>query len=65
VLVDATWNTAQAKMDKLRENPATANLSAVKNSRFLVVPFAASEAGVRSADAAADLASQLSDLKLD
>jgi len=65
VLVDATWNTAQAKIDKLRENPVTANLSAVKNSRFLIVPFAAGEAGVRSADAAADLASQLADLKLD
>ena len=59
VLVDASWNTAANKITLLESNPATAVLDAVKNKRYLVVPFAAGEAGVRSVDAVADLASQL------
>ena len=65
VLVDATWNTAQSKIDRLTSSPATADLDAVKNSRYLIIPFAAGEAGVRSAPAAVDLAEQLSALDLD
>ena len=64
VLVDATWNTAESKRAYLASNPATANLDAVINERYLVVPFAAGEAGVRSVDAARDLAEQLAALKL-
>ena len=63
VLVDATWNTAASKKDFLASNPATANLDAVKNERYLVVPFAAGEAGVRSVEAATSLSAQLSALK--
>jgi len=63
VLVDASWNTAESKKAYLASNPATANLDAVKNERYLVVPFAAGEAGVRSVEAASDLADQLSKLK--
>jgi iron complex transport system substrate-binding protein len=59
VLVDASWNTAASKMQTLAANPATANLDAVKHKQYLIVPFAAAEAGVRSAAAAADLAKQL------
>jgi iron complex transport system substrate-binding protein len=62
VLVDASWNSADKKKDLLASDPVTANLTAVKDGRYLVVPFAASEAGVRSADAAADLAGQLAEL---
>ncbi len=62
VLVDATWNSAAKKIQLLESNPATANLSAVKNHRYLTVPFAASEAGVRTVSAAKDLASQLAAL---
>ncbi|MEO5535960.1 MAG: putative F420-0 ABC transporter substrate-binding protein [Pseudolysinimonas sp.] len=64
VLVDASWNTAGHKIEYLTSNPATANLTAVKNSRYIVIPFAASEAGVRSVDAAASIADQLKTLKL-
>ncbi|MFP7759869.1 putative F420-0 ABC transporter substrate-binding protein [Marisediminicola sp. LYQ85] len=60
VLVDASWNTAESKIELLESNPATAELSAVRDERYLVVPFAAGEAGVRNVDAAADLADQLS-----
>lgn len=59
VLVDATWNTADSKIATLNANPATANLDAVKNGRYLVLPFAATEAGVRTVEAAASLADQL------
>ncbi|MFM9877232.1 MAG: putative F420-0 ABC transporter substrate-binding protein [Rhodoglobus sp.] len=59
VLVDATWNTAEAKIAMLESNPATQNLSAVKAKRYLIVPFAATEAGVRSVEAAESLRDQL------
>lgn len=62
VLVDASWNTAQSKIDLLESNPATMNLTAVRNGAFVVLPFAATEAGVRTVEAAADLADQLAAL---
>jgi iron complex transport system substrate-binding protein len=65
VLVDASWSTKEKKIRVLEENPATAQLDAVKNHRYLVVPFAASEAGVRTVDAAADLARQLRGLSVE
>ncbi len=64
VLVDASWNTAESKIAVLEANPVTAKLDAVKNSRYLRIPFAASEAGVRTVPAAADLAEQLAKLEL-
>ncbi|PJJ63650.1 putative F420-0 ABC transporter substrate-binding protein [Compostimonas suwonensis] len=51
VLVDASWNTAQSKIDMLESNPATAVLDAVRNKRYVTVPFAAGEAGIRNVDA--------------
>lgn len=64
VLVDAEWATAAKKIERLETNPATANLDAVKNHRYLFVDFAESEAGVRSVSAAADLAAQLAKLSM-
>lgn len=62
VLIDASWNTAQSKIDKLESNPATAGLTAVVNKRYVILPFAASEAGVRTVDAAAWVAKQVQGL---
>lgn len=62
VLVDATWNSAQAKRERLAANPATANLAAVLDERYLVLPFAATEAGVRNVPAVGDLLDQLAEL---
>ena len=62
VLVDATWNTAASKIAMLESNPATANLTAVQKHNYLIVPFAASEAGVRSVETVASLADQLDTL---
>lgn len=65
VLVDAAWNSAEDKIARLEENPATARLAAVAEERYLVVPFPASEAGVRNADAALDLSEQLAEIDVD
>jgi len=59
VLVDAAWNSAEQKKKLLATNPATANLEAVKNQHYLVIPFPASEPGIRSVPATRDLADQL------
>lgn len=59
VLVDAAWNTAESKIAYFNENPALSQLSAVKQERFVVVPFPAGEAGVRSVDAVASIVAQL------
>jgi iron complex transport system substrate-binding protein len=62
VLVDALWNSAEQKKALLVENPITSQLDAVIHQRYLVVPFPASEAGVRNVGATADLAAQLAGL---
>ena len=62
VLIDASWNTVEKKISLLEGNPATASLSAVVNKRYLILPFASSEAGVRTVEAAASLSKQISEL---
>ncbi|MEL7976070.1 putative F420-0 ABC transporter substrate-binding protein [Isoptericola sp. F-RaC21] len=62
VLVDATWNSAEQKIERLESNPATARMTAVREGRYLTVPFPASEAGVRNVDAVVDLSAQLAGL---
>lgn len=59
VLVDSAWNSAAQKKKLLAENPITSKLDAVVNQRYLIIPFPASEAGVRNVPAALDLATQL------
>ena len=63
VLVDATWNTAESKIANLETNPATQQLDAVKNQRYIVLPFAATEAGIRNVEAAASTIEQLDALE--
>lgn len=62
VLVDAVWNSAEQKKKLLAENPITGRLDAVTHQRYLVLPFPASEAGVRNVGATADMARQLTGL---
>ena len=64
VLVDSSWNSAEQKKKLLAENPITSQLDAVINQHYLVIPFPASEAGVRNVGAVVDLAAQLADLKI-
>lgn len=62
VLVDASWNTADSKIALLESNPATSQLTAVQERRYVTVPFAATEAGVRNAEAVASIAEQVAAL---
>ncbi|MCZ4345057.1 putative F420-0 ABC transporter substrate-binding protein [Devosia neptuniae] len=62
ILVDAAWNSVDQKKQLLAENPITSQLDAVIHERYLVVPFPASEAGVRNVGATADMAAQLAAL---
>jgi iron complex transport system substrate-binding protein len=62
VLVDADWNTADSKIANLKANAATAGLDAVVNDRYIEVPFAASEAGIRNVEAAGSIIDQLAAL---
>jgi len=59
VLVDASWNSVEDKIALLEANAATSRLDAVVNGRYLVIPFASTEAGARTAWAAEDLSAQL------
>ncbi|TFB47556.1 putative F420-0 ABC transporter substrate-binding protein [Cryobacterium tagatosivorans] len=61
VLVDASWNTAASKIATLESNPATQGLTAVKNKRYVILPFAATEAGIRNVEAAASAIDQLAE----
>lgn len=62
VLVDASWNTAASKIAMLEANAATSQLTAVREHRYLTVPFPAAEAGVRDVDAVVSLSQQLAAL---
>lgn len=62
VLVDASWNTAASKITNLESNPATQELDAVKNKRYIILPFASTEAGIRNVEAAASIIDQLAAL---
>ncbi|WP_035254722.1 ABC transporter substrate-binding protein [Agrococcus lahaulensis] len=64
VLVDAPWHTAASKVERLRANPATAALEAVREERFVVVPFPMAEAGVGTVDAVALVAREVRELGL-
>jgi iron complex transport system substrate-binding protein len=64
VLIDADWNTAASKIQLLESNPATAALAAVQRQRYIILPFPAGEAGVRTVAAAASVAAQLEELEL-
>ncbi|UKA50057.1 putative F420-0 ABC transporter substrate-binding protein [Arthrobacter sp. FW305-123] len=52
VLVDSSWGSTEKKKSVLEAHPVMSQLEAVKNKRYIVVPFAASEAGVRNVDCA-------------
>src|SRR5690606_33170884 len=62
ILVDASWSSMQRKIGIIEASPLLAKLGAVQNQRFLTIPFAASEPGVRSIPATVELAKQLRDL---
>ncbi|MGM7698923.1 putative F420-0 ABC transporter substrate-binding protein [Microbacterium sp. A84] len=64
VLVDSAWGSTEKKISLLEANPATAQLPAVLNGRYLVVPFPTAEAGVRNVEAVESLLTQLEAIDL-
>lgn len=64
VLVDSAWGSTEKKIGVLEANQATAQLPAVVNGRYLIVPFPAAEAGVRNVEAVESLLTQLEALDL-
>lgn len=58
-LTDADWSTAQEKKDLLLTNPALADITAVKEQRFVVLKFSSLVPGIRNATAIAELAEAL------
>jgi iron complex transport system substrate-binding protein len=64
VLAEASWSTAQDKIDYLTRDPALRDLTAVREQRFVTLPFSETTPGVRNADAAVSLAEQITVLGL-
>lgn len=62
VLVDSSWGSTEKKIGVLEAHPVISQLDAVREGRYLVVPFAASEAGVRSVETVQSLVDQLAEL---
>ncbi len=64
ILIDSAWGSIEKKIGVLEANPATAQLSAVLNRRYITIPFPASEPGVRNVEAVETLVEQLRELPL-
>lgn len=62
VLVDSAWGSVEKKKSVLEAHPVISQLTAVREGRYLVVPFAASEAGVRNVETVRSLTEQLAAL---
>ena len=56
VLTEADWSTSQEKIDLLLGDPAFADITAVKEQRFVVLQFSSLVPGIRNAAAIAELA---------
>ncbi|MDH6280656.1 iron complex transport system substrate-binding protein [Prescottella agglutinans] len=59
VLADASWDTAEAKKEYLRGDPALKDLKAVRDNAFVVVPFSATTPGPRLIEGATLVSEQL------
>lgn len=62
VLADASWSTAQSKIDYISNDPALKNLKAVQNKRFITVPFSQTTPGATLVDGAKSVSDQLAAL---
>lgn len=59
LLADAVWSSADSKIRLLEQNPALSTLRAVRERRYIVVPFSQLYPGIHSGDALYDLAVKL------
>lgn len=65
VLADASWSSAESKIDHLESDPVLSQLDAVRAGAYVTVPFSESTPGVRLADGAASVSDQLEKLALE
>lgn len=59
VLADASWSTAQSKIDYIQADPTLSQLAAVKAKRFVTIPFSQSTPGATLIDGAVSVSKQL------
>lgn len=64
VLADASWSSASDKIAFLQKDPALSKLEAVREKRFVVLPYSESTPGVRLADGAQHVADGIAALDL-
>ncbi|NRQ49649.1 ABC transporter substrate-binding protein [Aeromicrobium stalagmiti] len=62
VLADASWSSAADKIAFLQKDPVLSTLDAVRDERFVVLPFSETTPGVRLADGAQAVADGLATL---
>lgn len=60
VLIEAEWSSAEEKRNHLLNDPVLSELEAVRNERFIVVPFSETLLGLRFVDGVERLAAALS-----
>lgn len=63
LLIEAGWSTAQDKREYMENDPVLSQLTAVKEGRFIVVPFSETLLGMRFADGVENVNAQLAALK--
>lgn len=63
VLADASWDRAQDRIQFLKSHPALKELPAVKNNRFIVLPFSDTTLGLRNVRAMQTIALKLQDFQ--
>lgn len=56
VLAHAEWSTAEEKIALLKNTPAYADITAVRQGRFIIIPFSATTPGIRNISAVEELA---------
>ena len=55
VVADASWSTATSKIDYMRKDPVLSQMKAVKENKFVTVPFSQSTPGAELVDGAKTL----------
>lgn len=59
ILADASWDSAQGKIDHAKNDPALKELKAVKEDKFLILPFSQTTPGITLVDGLVSLDNQL------
>lgn len=62
VLADASWSSAKDKRTYLERDPVLRRLTAVRERRYVTVPFSETTPGIRLVDGAEHLAEQLAEI---